>query len=88
MMLPLDEIVQVVHETLEDVLGVDSEDIELDASLIEDLGAEFDDFEDIAARLEDQLQIAVPADVVFPDDLPPEEITVETVVDGVTQRMR
>ena len=47
-----DEIVQHVREVLEEALGVDPEEITLDATLTGDLEAESIDFLDIVFRLE------------------------------------
>lgn len=47
-----DEIIADVREVLEEALGVDSEDVTLDATLNGDLGAESIDYLDIVFRLE------------------------------------
>ena len=58
-----DEIMAVfptVAETMADALGCDLEDIKLDVSLIEDLGAESIDFLDMVFRLERAFKVKIP----------------------------
>lgn len=52
MTMTREEIFENVREVLEDALGVDEEQVTLDASLTRDLEAESIDFLDIAFRLE------------------------------------
>ncbi len=47
-----DEIIADIREVLEEALGVDAEDVTLDATLNGDLGAESIDYLDIVFRLE------------------------------------
>jgi acyl carrier protein len=49
-----------VAETMADALGCDVEKVKLDASLIEDLGAESIDFLDIVFRLERAFKVKIP----------------------------
>src|SRR4030095_11205488 len=58
-----DEVMAVfpkVAETMADALGCDVEKVKLDASLIEDLGAESIDFLDIVFRLERAFKVKIP----------------------------
>jgi acyl carrier protein len=52
MAMSRDEIFQGVQEVLVDALGVDNEEVTIQATLIGDLGAESIDFLDIVFRLE------------------------------------
>jgi acyl carrier protein len=61
-----DEIFQHVQEVLIDALGVDDEDVTLQATLIGDLGAESIDFLDIVFRLEKAFGIKIPREELFP----------------------
>ena len=49
-----------VAETMADALGCDVEQVKLDASLIDDLGAESIDFLDIVFRLERTFKVKIP----------------------------
>ena len=49
-----------VAETMADALGCDVEQVKLDASLIDDLGAESIDFLDIVFRLERAFKVKIP----------------------------
>src|SRR3989442_5169715 len=58
-----DEIMTIfpkVAETMADALGCDVEKVKLDASLIDDLGAESIDFLDIIFRLERAFKVKIP----------------------------
>jgi acyl carrier protein len=58
-----DEIMAVfpkVAATMADALGCDVEEVKLDASLIDDLGAESIDFLDIVFRLERAFKVKIP----------------------------
>ena len=58
-----DEVMAVfpkVAETMADALGCDVEKVKIDASLIEDLGAESIDFLDIVFRLERAFKVKIP----------------------------
>jgi acyl carrier protein len=49
-----------VADTMADALGCDKEEVKLDASLIDDLGAESIDFLDIVFRLERAFKVKIP----------------------------
>ncbi len=55
-----DEIYQVVVTNIAEALGLDNDEVHLEDTLIEDLGAESLDFLDIAFRLEQDLGIKIP----------------------------
>lgn len=61
-----DEIFQKVQGVLVDALGVDEDEVTLDATLMGDLGAESIDFLDIVFRLEKAFGIKVPREELFP----------------------
>jgi len=61
-----DEILQQVREVLVDALGVDDDEVTLEASLMGDLGAESIDFLDIVFRLEKAFDIKIPREELFP----------------------
>jgi len=61
-----DEIFQKVQGVLVDALGVDDDEVTLDATLMGDLGAESIDFLDIVFRLEKAFGIKVPREELFP----------------------
>ena len=58
-----------VSDTIADALGCDKEEVKLDSSLIEDLGAESIDFLDIVFRLEKEFGIEVARGELFPQEL-------------------
>ncbi|MDP3919664.1 MAG: acyl carrier protein [Candidatus Omnitrophota bacterium] len=64
-----DEMFKKIQETLAGALGVDAEEVELDASLTRDLGAESIDFIDIIFRLEKAFDIKIPSGELFPGHL-------------------
>jgi acyl carrier protein len=61
-----DEIVQKVQEVMVDALGVDDDEVTLEATLMGDLGAESIDFLDIVFRLEKAFSIKIPREELFP----------------------
>lgn len=61
-----DEIVQKVQEVMVDALGVDDDEVTLEATLMGDLGAESIDFLDIVFRLEKAFGIKIPREELFP----------------------
>jgi len=63
------EVFEKVRETLVDALGVDEDDVQPDATLTGDLGAESIDFLDIVFRLEKAFGIKVPPGDLFPDNI-------------------
>jgi len=64
-----DEVFDRIRDVLTDALGVDDEDVQLEATLQGDLGAESIDFLDIVFRLEKEFSIKVPKGELFPDDI-------------------
>ncbi len=69
MALTRDEVFDKIREVLTDALGVDDEDVQPEATLQGDLGAESIDFLDIVFRLEKEFSIKIPKGELFPDDL-------------------
>ena len=55
-----DEVFEVVRTCFAEALGLDEDEVTLDAFVIEDLGAESLDFLDIAFRLEEAFDIKIP----------------------------
>ncbi len=55
-----DEIFPIVQECFAEALGLDDDEVTLDATVIEDLGAESLDFLDISFRLEEAFGIKIP----------------------------
>ena len=64
-----DEIYGKVRETLVDALGVDDDEVNPEATLIGDLGAESIDFLDIVFRLEKNFSVKIPRGELFPENL-------------------
>ena len=64
-----DEIFGKVQETLIDALGVDDDEVTLEATLVGDLGAESIDFLDIVFRLEKNFNVKIPRGELFPENL-------------------
>lgn len=64
-----DEIFSKVQETLVDALGVDDDEVTLEATLSGDLGAESIDYLDILFRLEKSFDIKIPRGELFPENL-------------------
>lgn len=64
-----EEIFEKIQEVLEDALGVDDDEVTLEATLIGDLGAESIDFLDIVFRLEKAFDIKIPRGELFPEGL-------------------
>lgn len=63
------EIFQKVQETLSSALGLDKNDINMESSLVRDLGAESIDFIDIIFRLEKTFDIKIPSGELFPGNI-------------------
>jgi len=61
-----DEVFQGVQEVLVDALGVDNDEVTIEATLMGDLGAESIDFLDIVFRLEKAFEIKIPREELFP----------------------
>ena len=66
MAMSRDDIIQQVHEVLVDALGVDDDEVTIEARLMGDLGAESIDFLDIVFRLEKAFGIKIPREELFP----------------------
>ena len=66
MAMSRDEILQQVQELLIDALGVDDDEVTIEATLMGDLGAESIDFLDIVFRLEKVFEIKIPREELFP----------------------
>ena len=64
-----DEIFESVQETLVDALGVDDDEVTMEATLSGDLGAESIDYLDILFRLEKAFDIKIPRGELFPENL-------------------
>jgi len=63
------EVFEKVRETLVEALGVDDDEVTLEATLTGDLGAESIDFLDIVFRLEKSFDIKIPRGELFPDNI-------------------
>ena len=66
MAISRDEIFEQVQEVMIDALGVDDDEVKLEATLMGDLGAESIDFLDIVFRLEKAFEIKIPREELFP----------------------
>lgn len=64
-----EEVLSKVTEVLVEALGVDDDEINEDATLTGDLGAESIDFLDIVFRLEKTFAIKIPRGELFPEDI-------------------
>lgn len=62
-----DQILETVRETLTEALGVDDDEVTMDATLVGDLGAESIDFLDVVFRLEKNFDIKIPRGELFPE---------------------
>ncbi len=69
MALTEDEIFAKVQSALEDALGVDDDEVTMDATLVGDLGAESIDFLDIVFKLETAFDIQIPREELSPEDI-------------------
>src|SRR5881275_659692 len=56
-----------VADTMADALGCDKEEVKLDSSLIDDLGAESIDFVDIVFRLQRRFKVKIPRGKIIED---------------------
>jgi len=61
------EIFETMKEVLVDALGVDDDEVTMDATLVGDLGAESIDFLDIVFRLEKSFGIKIDQGEIFPE---------------------
>lgn len=66
MAMSRDEIFREVQDVLVEALGVDNDEVNSDATLMGDLGAESIDFLDIVFRLEKTFGIKIPREELFP----------------------
>ena len=66
MAISRDEILDKVQEVMIDALGVDDDEVTIEATLMGDLGAESIDFLDIVFRLEKVFAIKIPREELFP----------------------
>lgn len=64
-----DELFTKVRGVLTDALGVDESEVQPEATLQKDLGAESIDFLDIVFRLEKEFSIKIPKGELFPDEI-------------------
>lgn len=64
-----EEVYEKVQNVLVDALGVDTEEVTPDATLIGDLGAESIDFLDIVFRLEKTFNMKITRGELFPEDI-------------------
>ena len=83
-----EEIYEKVTETMIDALGVDDDEVNADATLIGDLGAESIDFLDIVFRLEKNFGIKIPRGELFPENLTADESFVsdgQVTEEGIAQ---
>ncbi len=69
MAMSRDEVFGKVKEVLVDALGVDDDEVNEEATLTGDLGAESIDFLDIVFRLEKSFDIKIPRGELFPEDV-------------------
>ncbi|MCO8123719.1 acyl carrier protein [Stieleria sp. TO1_6] len=69
MALSEEEIFSKVQSSLEDALGVDDDEVTMDATLVGDLGAESIDFLDIVFKLEKAFDIQIPREELSPEDI-------------------
>ncbi len=85
-----EEIFRKVCETLSAALGIESDDIRLESSLVRDLGAESIDFIDILFRLEKVFDLKIPAQELFPGALLSDERYVQNgkVTDAGIKELR
>jgi len=64
-----EEIFEKIRTALVDALGVDEEEVQPQATLVGDLGAESIDFLDIVFRLEKAFDVKIPRGELFPEDV-------------------
>ena len=69
MALSEEDIFSKVQESLVDALGVDDDEVNADATLVGDLGAESIDFLDIVFKLEKAFDITIPREELSPEDI-------------------
>ncbi len=64
-----EEVFEKVQEVLVDALGVDEDEVTMDAKISADLGAESIDYLDITFRLEKAFDIKIPRGELVPDNV-------------------
>lgn len=64
-----EEVFEKVQAALVDALGVDDDEVTVEATLVGDLGAESIDFLDIVFRLEKSFEIEIPRSELFPEEI-------------------
>ena len=64
-----EEVFDKVRTALMDALAVDEDEVQPDATLVGDLGAESIDFLDIVFKLEKAFDIKIPRGELFPEDI-------------------
>ncbi|TWU57167.1 acyl carrier protein [Rubripirellula reticaptiva] len=64
-----EDIFEKVQAALVDALGVDDDEVNRDATLVGDLGAESIDFLDIVFKLEKAFDITIPREELSPEDI-------------------
>lgn len=75
-----EEIFEGVREVLVNALAVEEDEVTMDATLLDDLGAESIDILDILFQLEKKFQIAIDRSELVPEDLMNDE---KYVVNGI-----
>lgn len=85
-----EEVFGKVQEVLVDALGVDDDEVNSDAKLVADLGAESIDFLDIVFRLEKAFGIKIEQSELFPDNVlnDPQYVVDGKVTDNGMQELR
>lgn len=64
-----EEIDAIVRDVVCDTLGVDEEDVKPESKVVEDLGAESIDFLDLIFRLENEFDMHVARQELYPEDI-------------------
>ena len=90
MTMAKEEVFQKVQEVLIEALGVDDDEVESSAKLVEDLGAESIDFLDIVFRLEKSFGIKIDQKELFPEDVlsDPKFVNDGVVTDAAMEELR
>ena len=90
-MVAKEEVVSKVTDCLVEALGLDAEEVTLNASLTKDLGSESIDFLDIVFRLEKSFGLKIPRGDLFPENIFNNEKFVQNgrlTPDGLTELKR
>jgi acyl carrier protein len=90
MTMAKEEVFEKVQEVLIEALGVDDDEVESSAKLVEDLGAESIDFLDIVFRLEKSFGIKIDQKELFPEDVlsDPKFVNDGVVTDAAMEELR